>query len=42
MPKHEEFIVCFWNLIFSMSKGTGEKLIRETHLYVGEIPNNMY
>jgi len=34
MPKHEEFLVCFWISIFSMSKGTGEKIGRKSHNFM--------
>jgi hypothetical protein len=34
MPKHEEFLVCFWILVFSMSKGIGQTLGKESHTFV--------
>ncbi len=34
MPKHEEFLVCFWISIFSMAKGIGEKLGKESHTFM--------
>jgi hypothetical protein len=34
MQKHEEFFVCFWISVFSMLKGTGQALGRESHTFV--------
>jgi hypothetical protein len=34
MPKHEEFFICFWILVFSMSKKIGQALGKESHTFV--------
>jgi hypothetical protein len=34
MSKHEEFLVCFWILVFSMFKKTGQALGKESHTFM--------